>query len=309
MTKIKVLLHYIVYPMAIATYFRKAFEHREDVDLKVCGPYTGTWIPWNGGMNLPQKYAVPPHVPVPFGPDIREYNYEVVKSQLGEWVPDLIVQVDAGLHFKYKPVSGMTVTVGTDPHVFEELGWYDAPRKYSDKFFNMQLCYSKPGDVYLPYCYSAYDHYPMPEIEKDLDAVIIGLQYPNREAWVSELRRRGVKVIAENGPVFDEARAMYNRGRIGLSWSSRDDLIARAFELPAMKLAPVMNLVPDVGRFFQQGEHYLGFGDLRGAVDRVMELMEHPSYISDLANTAYQNVLPHTYDARVEQILKECGFI
>lgn len=308
MNKIKVLLHHIVYPMAIATYFRKAFEHREDVDLKMCGPYTGRYIPWNGGMTLEQKYAVPPDVPVPFGPDIREYNYEVVKAQLGDWVPDLIVQIDAGLHFKYKPTSGMTVTVGTDPHVFEEMGWYDSPRKYSDKFFNMQLCYSKPNDIYLPYAYSVYDHYPM-ELEKDLDAAIIGLQYDNRQQWIEALRRRGVKVFAENGPVFDEARWIYNRAKIGLSWSSRDDLIARAFELPAMKLAPVMNLVPDVGRFFEQGTHYLGFTNLDGAVDRVMELVENPTKAREMAELAYQNVLPHTYDARVEQILKECGFI
>lgn len=305
MNKIKVLLSYIIYPMAIATYFRKALEHRDDVDLKVTGPFTGRWIPWNGGMTLEQKYAKAPDVPVPFGPDIREFNYEVVKAQLGDWVPDLIIQIDAGMHFKYKPSSGMTVTVATDPHVLD----YDVPRKYSDKFFNMQLWYSKMGDIYLPYCYSKYDHYPMPEVEKDLDAVIIGLQYPNREAWVNELRKRGVKVIAENGPVFDEARALYNRGKIGLSWSSMDDLIARAFELPAMKLAPVMNLVPDVGRFFEQGTHYAGFTNLDEAIERVTFLKDHPVVRAAMAEHAYQNVLPHTYDARVEQILKECGFI
>ena len=59
MTKIKVLLTYLVYPLAMATYFKKALEHREDVDLKVAGIYTGSWIPWNNGMNLPEKYAIP----------------------------------------------------------------------------------------------------------------------------------------------------------------------------------------------------------------------------------------------------------
>lgn len=305
MNKIKVLLSYIVYPMAIATYFRKALEHRDDVDLKVTGPYTGAWIPWNAGMTLPQKYAKPPDLPLPFPPNIGEYNYEILISQLGDWKPDLIIQIDAGLHFKYKPISGMTVTVATDPHVLN----YDVPRSYSDKFFNMQRCYSQKGDIYLPYAYSAYDHFPDDTVSKDLDAVIIGLQYPNREAWVNELRRRGVKVFAENGPVFDEARAIYNRGKIGLSWSSLDDLIARAFELPAMKLAPVMNLVPDIGLFFEQGTHYLGFTGLNDAVDQVMFLMDHPVERAEMAEAAYRNVLPHTYDSRVDQILRECGFI
>lgn len=305
MNKIKVLLSYIVYPMAIATYFRKAFENRKDVDLKVVGPYTGAWIPWMGGMSLPQKYAKPPDIPLPFPPSIGEYNYEIIHTQLGEWKPDLIVQIDAGLHFKYKPVSGMTVTVATDPHVLN----YDVPRKYSDKFFNMQACYSQDKDIYLPYAYSIYDHYPVEDVEKDTDAVLIGLQYPKRELWVSELRKRGIKVIAENGPVFDEARALYNRGRIGMSWSSMDDLIARAFELPAMRLAPVMNIVPDIGKFFEQGIHYFGFTSLDEAIERVVWLKEHPVQARSLADEAYWNVLPHTYNKRVEQILIECGFV
>lgn len=305
--KIKVLLHYIVYPMAIATYFRKAFEHREDVDLKVVGPYTGNWMPWLGGMTVPMKYAKPPDVTVPFDNNIREYNYEIVQGQLGDWKPDLIVQIDANLHFKYKPVSGMVATIGTDPHVLND--FYDVPRKYSDKFFNMQAYYSKPGDIYLPYAYSQYDHFPDDTVSKDTDAVLIGMPYENRVQWVNELRNRGVSVIFENGPVFDEARQLYNRGRIGLSWSSMDDLIARVFELPAMKLAPVVNIVPDISKFFEQGIDYEGFTTLPEAVERVVWLREHPVQMQEMAEVAYKNVQGQHYDARVEQVLKECGFI
>jgi hypothetical protein len=308
--KIKVLLLYIVYPMAIGTYFRKALEHRSDIDLKITGVYTGNWIPWNGGMELSSKYAVPIDLPLPFREDIREVNYDMVKAQLGDWVPDLIINVDANLHWKYKPSDGMVVTIATDPHVLD----YSVPRGYSDIFFNMQLCYSQEKDKYLPYAYSQYDHYPV-HIEgledgtwKDKDACLIGLQYENRVQWVEELRRRGVSVISENGPVFDEARVLYNRARIGLSWSSREDLIARTFELPAMKLAPVMNLVPDVGRFFEQGTHYEGFTNLNEAVERVVWLKEHPVQLKELAERAYQNVQGQHYDARVDTVLKECGF-
>lgn len=307
MNKIKVLLHYIIYPMAIATYFCKALEHREDVDLKVAGPYTSTWIPWMGGMTLPNKYAVAPDIPVPFAPNIGEYNYEIIRSLLGDWKPDLIIQIDAGLHFKYKPTDGMVVTVGTDPHVLND--WYDAPRKYSDKFFNMQAVYSKAGDIYLPYAYSQYDHYPM-DIEKSVDCVLIGLPYTHvpRVQWVEELRKRGLTVIFQNGPVFDEAREMYNMGRIGLNWSSMDDLNARAFEIAAMKLAPVMNFVPDMYNFPDEI-----FGDcfrtLEEAIERVMFLMKFPEICASKTEKAYQLVQGQHYDARVEQILKECGFI
>lgn len=305
--KIKVLCHSIWYPLSMSRYFEKAFRHREDLDFKTVGPYTGSFIPWIGGMNLPIKYAIPPDFDVPYGNNVGEYNYEVAMARMGDWKPDLIVQIDAGVHFKYKPVSGMTVTVGTDPHVLNE--FYETPRKYSDKFFNMQASYSKEGDIYLPYAYSQYDHFPDDTVSRDTDAVLIGMPYENRVQWVNELRRRGVSVIFENGPVFDEARALYNRGRIGLNWSSLDDLTARAFEVPAMKLAPVFNIVSDIGRFFDQGIHYEGFSNLEQAVERVVWLKEHPVQCNEMAEASYNKVQGQTYDARVEQILKECGFI
>lgn len=312
-SKIKVLLLYVIYPMALATYFKKALQHRDDVDLLVVGPYTGSWTPWKGGINLPEKYAIPPDIDLPFRPDIGEINYDIVKMKLPVgWIPDLVINVDAGLHWKYRPSDGYVVTIATDPHVLN----YDTPRGYSDKFFNMQLCYSKDKDIYLPYAYSQYDHYPEPHTDengieqpKDNDAVLIGLQYGHREEWIRELRKRGISVIAENGPVFDEARQLYNRGKIGLNWSSLQDLNARAFELPAMRLAPVMNLVPDIGRFFEQGIHYQGFTNLNEAIERVVWLKEHPIKLNQMANEAYKNVQGHTYDARIDTVLQECGFV
>jgi len=310
-SKIKVLLLYIVYPLAIGTYFRKALEHRDDVDLKVTGVYTGNWIPWLGGMELPAKYAKPIDIPLPFRNDIGEVNYDIVKAQLGDWIPDIIINVDAGLRWKYKPSDGIVTTIATDPHVLD----YDHPRTYSDKFFNMQACYSKDKDIYLPYAYSQYDHYPEDTVDsggyseiKDTDAVLIGMPYDDRTRWVNELRKHGLSVIFENGPVFDEARTLYNRGKIGLNWSSMRDLNARAFELPAMKLAPVMNLVPDIGRFFEQGIHYQGFTNLPEAVEAVLWLHEHPAKLNEMANAAYQNVQGQNYDARIDTVLQECGF-
>lgn len=316
--KIKVLLTYIVYPLAMATYFKKALQHRDDVDLKVAGIYTGSWIPWLGGMNLPEKYAIHPDIAMPYSLGTNEYNYEFIQGQLGDWKPDLVLQVDAGFHAKYKPNDGYVVTVATDPHAISP-DFYDVPRKYSDKFFNMQKVYSKPNDIWLPYAYSKYDFYPalssdggatgIDELErqKDLDAVLVGMPYPQRVEWINELKRHGVKVHMENGPIFDEARALYNRAKIGLNWSSMNDLNCRAFELPAMKLYPVMNYVSDIGEF-DFHEHCGIFRDLPSAVDEVLWAMNNPKNAQELAEEAYQAVLPHTFDERVAQILRESGF-
>jgi hypothetical protein len=319
--KIKVLLTYIVYPLAMGTYFRKALQHRDDVDLRVAGIYTGAWIPWKGGLTLPSKYANPPDYPLPLSLHINEYNYDMLKPMMGDWVPDLIIQVDAGFHAKYKPMDGMVVTVATDPHAIPP-EFYDVPRAYSDKFFNMQAVYSKKGDVYLPYAYSRHDFYPelksdggatgIDELEnsqKDVDAVLVGMPYEQRVQWVTELRKRNVSVIFENGPILDEARALYNRGAIGLNWSSLDDLNCRAFELPAMKLYPVMNWVTDMNRKeFGFIERCGIFHNLSEAVEQVMWAIENPEKAHTQAELAYQDVVPHTYDRRVRQILTECGF-
>lgn len=323
--KPKVLCLSIWYPLSMSRYFEKAFRYRDDVDFKTCGVFTGPWIPWGGtGMNLPMKYAIPPDIPLPFSVNIGRVNYEIVKAQLGDWIPDIVLTIDAGICWKYKPTDGIVVHVATDPHVLD----YDYQRTISDKFFNMQAVYSKKGDVYLPYAYSRHDFYPEDEIvtpystrehrdplpiggvyPKDVDAVLIGMPYEQRVQWVNELRKRNVNVIFENGPILDEARALYNRGTIGLNWSSLDDLNCRAFELPAMKLYPVMNWVTDMNKKeFGFIEHCGIFHGLQDAIEQVMWALENPEKAKVRAELAYQDVVPHTYDRRVQQILTECGF-
>lgn len=314
-TKIKVLCLSIWYPMSISRYFEKALRHRYDLDVKTVGSYTGSWIPWMGtGMNLPEKYAIPPDISLPFSAAIGEINYDLVRAMLPEgWVPDIVLCIDAGIRWKYKPSEGLAVHIATDPHVLNDL--YDKPRKYSDKFFNMQLCYSQKGDIYLPYAYSQYDHYPEQmydetgiEQPKDIDAVLIGMPYENRVQWINQLRAKGLSVIFENGPVFDEARQLYNRGRIGLNWSSMNDLNARAFEVPAMGLFPVLNYVPDMEQFNIWRE-ISSFRTMDDAVERVLWAKEHPEDAKMIAQETYERVLDQTYDLRIDTMLKECGFV
>lgn len=321
-SKIKVLCLSLWYPLSISRYFEKALRHNPNLDVKTAGIYTAEWIPWMGGMTVDKKYAIPPDIILPFPPSIQKINYEMVQAQLGDWIPDIVLCIDAGISWKYKPNHGLVAHIATDPHVLD----YDHQRSISDKFFNMQLCYSKSEDLYLPYAYSQYDHYPIdsfligkdkdtdntefliPTQNRDIDCVLIGMPYEQRTQWVNQLRAKGLSVIFENGPIFDEARVAYNRGRIGLNWSSLNDLNARAFEIPAMKLAPVMNLVPDIGRFFDQGIHYQGFTNLQEAVEAVMWLKDNPGKCKDMADDAYKNVQGQTYDARIELLLEECGF-
>jgi Glycosyl transferases group 1 len=305
-SKIKILMLSLWYPLTMSKYFERAFRRRDDVELLTTGPYTGNWIPWKGGMSLPMKYAVPPDVPMSFGVDIGEVNYEYARAILPpEWIPDLVITVDAGIHWKYKPTQGIIAHVATDPHVLD----YEHQRHHSDKFFNMQRCYMHDGDIYLPYAYDPTVHYYDPNIVKDTDAVLGGMPYAHRVEWVNALRDRGVSVLFENGPIFDEYREMNNRASIGLNWSSMNDMNARVFELAAMRLCPVMNDVPDLHEFFVEGKDYLGFRNLDDAIEKVIYAKQNQSAGPKIAESAYYTVRNHTYDNRVNQILKECGLI
>lgn len=301
--KKKVLLLYIKYPLAMGTYFQRALERRDDVNLKVVGPYTGAFIPWLGGMHVLPKYAIPPDITLPYPMQMNEINYGYVKAHLGDWVPDLVINVDAGLHWREKPSDGIAVTIATDPHVLN----YDYQRTISDKFFNMQKVYSQPNDIYLPYAYDPTVFYRVPDSVVDVDACLVGMPYPQRIQWVEALQRKGLKVLFENGPIFDEARALYSRAEIGLNWSSLHDLNARVFEIMAMGLCPVINRVPDLPEFFKEDFDYLGFSNIAEGVEKVLFAKENIVGSRLMGMNAYKKVAGHTYDTRIQQIFEECG--
>lgn len=292
----KVVLSGIYYPMAILRYFEAALRQRDDVELFTVGPYTGSWIPWNGGVNLAQKYAKAPDMSLPGS--TQTLPIEFIEKQL-PWQPDLWLQIDAGWHLRDKPVHGKNVIVGTDPHCLD----YNQQRQWADTFYCMQKVYSKPGDVYLPYAYDPEQHYPE-EQPRNYDTVLLGLHYENRDRLVNELRKRGVSVLYELGPVFEERRALECQAPISLAWSSRDDLIARVFEGLAMGRLVVTNRVPDLPTFFKEDEHLIAFSSLGEAVERIIYALDYPEEARIIAQKGRQAVEPHTYDDRVQVIME-----
>lgn len=305
--KIKVLLLSIWYPLSISRYWEIALKKRVDVDLITTGPFTGSWIPWLGGVTVDAKYAKSPNIPLPFKPNVGKISYDFVKPQL-PWVPDLVLTVDAGINWIVKPSDGVVATAGTDGHCLD----YSHARSISDYFFNMHPCYAMPQDKLLSYAFSPEVHYAMSDVEKDTDAVLIGMPYQQRVDWVKRLRASGVSVLFENGPIFDEYRQLNNRARIGLNWSSLEDCNARVFELMAMGLCPVINRVPDLAKYgFEEGKHYLGFSSLDEAVEKVLWAKNNPEWAKAIALAGYQKVHQEdwTYDRLVKTVLQETGLL
>jgi len=302
---IKIAFSMIFYPVAMGGYILNAFRRREDVELWTVGPFTGSYIPWAGGMYLPEKYINAPDMPLSQNVLRQKMFSSFFKNKI-PWTPDLFIQVDAGWHFADRPPGEIVAHVQTDPHVLKES--YRPAIAYSDVTFSMQTPYLEAGEEFLPYAYDPFIHYPL-DLEKEYDACMIGLQYPHREALINRLRNKGLNVRCGIGTVFNEYRIEYNKSRIALSWSSLLDTPTRVYEALAMKVPLVANRTQDLELFFIEGEHYYGFGSLEEAEKQVMLLLSDDEKRTQIAEEGYKAVQPHSWDARVKKILDVVGLI
>jgi spore maturation protein CgeB len=146
-------------------------------------------------------------------------------------------------------------------------------------------------------------------IEKIYDAALIGLHYENRTKLVQALRHKGRNVLYELGLVWDEYRVENNHARVGLNWSSLQDINARTFEIMAMKQIPVMNRLPHLQELgLEENRHYLGFETVEEAVEKVDWALNSPKEAEAIAIVAHNLVHEkHTYDLRIQQIFDEVG--
>ena len=297
MSKLRVVFSQIFYPMSLGRYMENALKRRDDIELFTVGPYTGAWIPWTGGMELSLKYARPPDLPLPMNGNLPVVPITWVETQL-PWKPDLWINVASGWNLLGRPNHGINAFIATDPHAVD----YTQQRQLADVFFCMQTPYMKKGDEYLPYAYDPILHTPEDQ-PRNYDAVLLGIHYEQRTGLVEALRQQGLNVHYGQGPIFEEARVIYNQAPFALAWSSLQDLCARVFEGAAMGRVVVTNRVPDLGKFFDEDD-LIAFSSLGEAVEKVLCYHERPDELMAMAERGRRAVEPHTWDARVSQILK-----
>ena len=310
----RIVVSYLAYPLSMATYFIRALQRRDDVELFRVAPFTGTWIPWSKpgqdprlGMNLPSKYLDPPEIALPQSMAQMHVHPEMLADKLPKDI-DLFLQIDAGWHFSVRPPGKVVALIETDPHVLKR--WYDLPKSYSDFTFCMQSNYMEKDEIFLPYAYDPTVHYPIKTLyphEKEYDVCLVGLLYPQRAALIDKLRSDGLSVFYDIGLIMDEYREVYNKSKIALSWSTLQDLPARVWEGMAMGLPVVTNRVPDLKHFFHEEIDYLGFDTIEEGETQILRLVDDKYLCDILSNHALRNVKPHTYDARIQSILDIAG--
>lgn len=305
---IKVAISYIHYPVSMGGYMHRAIKRMPEFDVRSVGPYTGNWIPWKGGMMLPEKYRNKPDY-ITSGSDNAmsvdtktpaTVTWAEAMMRADGFMPDVWLHIDSGWRLLGRATTGApNIYVGTDPHVVN----YNTSRQFADIFYGMQTPYIQYGDRYLPYAYDPEAHAPLERGSgTDYDATCVGLTYETRLRWANLLRGKGYKVYLDTGPSFDEARGIYSLSKVGFNWSSRKDLCARVFELAAMGVPMVVNDVPDIHHFLNSSEVAV-FSDMDGAVSETVDLIENPEKAANMAELAQESIKPHTWDSRMAEVL------
>jgi len=299
----------LFYPVAMGRYMLDALRRRQDVELFTVGPFSGTWIPWKGGIILPQSYVETPDFPLSLMPGVAPSTLVYGEARLLDalpWKPDLWIEANAAMPVRGRPAEKYAV-IATDPHVVD----YTERRREADFFFNMQTPYMQPGDIWLPYAYDPQWHTPspIPPSQREYDAALVGLQYGHRIDLVTRLTGLGLRVYFDTGPAYEDARRIYHQSRVGLNWSSLKDTTARVFEIMAFGIAPVLNRVPDLVSMFKEGEHFYGFDTVQEGVMAALKLAQDPFMADEIGRKAQTAVAPHTWDARMDDLLRKVGLV
>lgn len=296
----KILFSQIFYPVSIGRYILEALQDQPNIELKTVGPAWGNQIPWASNLYLPEKYTINPDISLP--KNINNVPMSYIESRLGDWKPDVVLQVDAGFHLVGKSVHGFNVQVQTDPHCLK--AFYRQVRPQYDLVWCMQTPYMDAGEEYLPYAYSDKWFYPE-NSPKQYDACLIGLHYSQRDQLVHALRSNGVNVYYDIGPVYDEYRQLYNQSKVAISWSSLADTPMRVYEAMGMGIPLVANKTPDLVQQFEDGQDFLGFGTVDQAVAAVMKCLNTSTEATAIAFNGYVKAKEnYTWQIRAKQMIE-----
>jgi hypothetical protein len=184
---------------------------------------------------------------------------------------------------------------------------YSRQRQDCDLFVCMQQCYSRPGDVWIPYAYDEEWHFHEEGLLESFDVCFIGVEYAERKADLDALERAGLAVFRNTGMVFSEGSPVYSTSKLAYCRPSRQDLPARFFEAMACGCIPLTSWVPDLALFpeFVPGYHYEVVEPVHMA-DLARRVLADPT-LPVRRQAALEAVRPHTWRARAQRLLDECA--
>jgi spore maturation protein CgeB len=64
-------------------------------------------------------------------------------------------------------------------------------------------------------------------------------------------------------------------------------------------------MVPDLPQFFRDGKDLVTFTSLEEAAEKILHYLANEDQLETIAEQGHKTVQPHTWDARVAQILED----
>lgn len=319
----RIILASAWFPVGVGAYLLRAARRIQKtnpaLEVVTVGPTSGAqcWAP---------EFQYPEHAIYPTYPDggVILDHAETFKA------PDLWVDID-GAYFTDRKMPWPHAIVATDPHIAEQGGtWtYELQREVADFFFCMQKPYCLPGtnagrraDIHLPYAYDPEVFHPYPDQKMDADVTVLGVPYPKRTLVVEELRRRGFKVLAGMGSVYEEYARDLCRAPVAFIWSLKDDVPCRVFEAAACGRVLVVNqdIQEEILRILP-GLRMTVFEPYEDEAGSLEDACRATTIWFDAKTTPRHEVIDgwyargqdnlkavagHTWDARLRQIVKTC---
>ncbi len=291
----RVLLSSIWFPCCTAYWYARAFR-KVGCEVVTCGPTTGRFIPWNGGMLLDAKYQIAPDVETAFQ---RRYEYKEIVDRAGGAF-DLVVEFDAW--WGMDNIDTAHVCVAADNQI---LGYHTERYDLVFGAHSWGHGHTEPNFRWLPGAHDP-DLYFDKGLDRPVDVGFVGSMYQHRWDAVRFLYSKGLTVEVGCGLLREEFNDFYNRCKMALVVSGNNDLSGRVYEHMAQGCLVLSDRdVPDMAKVgMGEGAHFLAYGDMPELAERAWQGRDG-HYRRKLVDDAKEWVKPHVWTNRAVAILQE----
>lgn len=290
----RIVISAVHYPISAARYLATAFK-RLGHEVITVGVAAGGWLPWAPDVDFSQL-AWTPDQALSADNESRIFDY----SEIAHYQPDILIQCDARQFIDNVTVPNVCWAVDNHVAQYDEVPF--------DLFFGAHSWgwHSKRDNFeWLPCAYDPQEHYQIKGVEKQFDAAMVAVMYPNRQQLLNALAPYG-RILAAQGFLGEAFNQAYNAARIALIQSSCGDVAMRVFENAAQGCLLFLDRGErDLQRLgLEEFEHYIGYGDYDEAVEQFKFIKARPHLLERIADKAQRKLAPHTYEARAQTILE-----
>ena len=279
----KIALAYIHYPVSTGRYLKNAFGYLGGHEIVSIGPGTKGFIPWLPKVDFSRYQDTPSYEFWPEG-----------------YYPDVLIQVDAAFALTGDfPFPNYCYAV--DNHV----------RPYKDRDYDMFFGAHSWGEKgnkpetfqWLPCAYDVIHHYNM-HVERQVDAMLVGVPYPNRIELLQGMMQVTKKVVGAVGFMYEDYNQAYNESKVALVEPANNDLAERVFENMAQGCCVLARHVPDMDKIgLEDGNQLLVFHSIDEAKEKLAWALSHETERLEIAKCGEEWVKNHSWNERAKVIL------